>query len=66
MSTPTDTKPEETPEPTEKAGPVVPHPEPDEFGWVHIDHDPLVPAKDQSGGPVVTPNCAPPCYQVAR
>ncbi|WP_410606408.1 hypothetical protein [Amycolatopsis sp. lyj-109] len=57
MSTPTDVKPDETPEPVEKAGPVVPHPEPDEFGWVHIDHDHL---KD---GPVVTPNCAPPCYQ---
>lgn len=33
MSTPTDTKPEETPEPVEKAGPVVPHPEADEHGW---------------------------------
>ena len=60
MSTPTDTKPEETPEPVEKAGPVVPHPEPDEHGWVHIDHPPL------EGGPVVTPNCGTPCYQVAR
>jgi hypothetical protein len=59
MSTPTETKPEENPEPIEKAGPVVPHPEPDEHGWVHIDH----PLKD---GPVVTPNCGSPCYQVAR
>ena len=59
MSTPTDTKPEETPEPTEKAGPEVPHPEPDQFGWVHIDHIP----KD---GPVMTPDCGSPCYQVAR
>jgi hypothetical protein len=57
MSTPTDVKPEETPEPVEKAGPVVPHPEPDQFGWVHLGHDHL---KDE---PVVTPNCAPPCYQ---
>jgi hypothetical protein len=60
MSTPTDTKPEETPEPVEKAGPVVPHPEADEHGWVHIDHPPL---KD---GPVVTPNCGNPCYQVVK
>jgi hypothetical protein len=57
MSTPTDVKPEEAPEPIEKAGPVVP--EPDEHGWVHIDH---VPEK-LTAGPVVTPNCAPPCYQ---
>jgi len=64
MSTPTDTKPEETPEPVEKAGPVVPHPEPDEFGWVHIDHGPVV--TEKTADPVVTPNCAPPCYQVAR
>ena len=57
MSTPTDVKPEEAPEPAEKAGPVVPHPEPDQFGWVHIDHE------HPKGEPVVTPNCAPPCYQ---
>ncbi|MEU0793736.1 hypothetical protein ABZ342_26990 [Amycolatopsis sp. NPDC005961] len=62
MSTPTDTKPEETPEPVEKAGPVVPHPEPDEFGWVHIDHVPEKP-KD---GTIVTPNCGAPCFEVAR
>ncbi|WP_206791710.1 hypothetical protein [Amycolatopsis sp. MtRt-6] len=57
MSTPTDVKPEEVPEPIEQAGPVVP--EADEHGWVHIDH---VPAKSKDE-PVVTPNCAPPCYQ---
>jgi len=58
MSTPTDVKPEEVPEPIEQAGPVVQHPEPDRFGWVHIDHD--YPKGEE---PVVTPNCAPPCYQ---
>jgi hypothetical protein len=62
MSTPTDVKPEETPEPIEKAGPVLP--DTDEHGWVHIDHDPF--GKPLKDGPVVTPNCAPPCYQVAR
>ena len=62
MSTPTDTKPEETPEPIEKAGPPVPHPEADEHGWVHIDHVPEKP----KGGPVVAPNCGAPCYEVAR
>ena len=56
MSTPTDVKPEEVPEPTDQAGAVVP--ETDEHGWVHIDHD--YPKGDE---PVVTPNCAPPCYQ---
>ncbi|UOZ07292.1 hypothetical protein [Amycolatopsis sp. WQ 127309] len=61
MSTPTDTKPEETPEPVEKAGPVVPHPEADEHGWVHLGHD-----HPKSDGPVMTPNCGSPCYQVAR
>ncbi|WP_370967865.1 hypothetical protein [Amycolatopsis sp. cg9] len=55
MSTPTDTKPEETPEPIEQAGPVVPHPEPDEHGWVHVGHKPET--------PVVSPNCGDPCYQ---
>lgn len=55
MSTPTDTKPEETPEPVEKAGPVVPHPEPDEHGWVHVGHQPEI--------PVASPNCGDPCYQ---
>lgn len=62
MSTPTDVKPEEAPEPTDPAGPVAEHPEPDEFGWVHIDHVPEKP-KD---GPVVVPNCGTPCYQVAH
>ncbi|WP_410674842.1 hypothetical protein [Amycolatopsis sp. cmx-4-68] len=60
MSTPTDTKPEETPEPTEKAGPAVPHPPADEYGWVHIGHD--VP-KD---GPVMAPDCGAPCFEVAH
>ncbi|MDX3193117.1 hypothetical protein PV458_32315 [Streptomyces sp. MN03-5084-2B] len=59
MSTPTDVKPEEVPEPIVQAGPVVP--EPDEHGWVHIDHVPEKP-KD---GPVAVPNCGTPCYQVA-
>ena len=64
MSTPTDTKPEETPEPVEKAGPVVPHPEADEHGWVHIDHEHI--GTEKKDGPIVMPNCGPPCYQVAR
>jgi hypothetical protein len=64
MSTPTDTKPEETPEPVEKAGPVVPHPEPDEHGWVHIDHEHI--GIEKTDGPIVMPNCGPPCYQVVR
>lgn len=57
MSTPTDVKPEEVPEPIEQAGL-----EPDEHGWVHIDH---VPAKPKDG-PVVVPNCGNPCYQVVK
>jgi hypothetical protein len=62
MSTPTEVKPDETPEPIAQAGPVVPHAEPDEHGWVHIDHVPEKP-KD---GPIVVPNCGTPCYQVAH
>jgi hypothetical protein len=58
MSTPTDTKPEEIPEPIEKAGPVVP--EPDEHGWVHIGHD------HPKDAPVAAPNCGAPCYEVAH
>ncbi|SED49090.1 hypothetical protein SAMN04489727_8082 [Amycolatopsis tolypomycina] len=57
MSTPTDVKPEEAPEPVGQAGP-----EPDEHGWVHIDHVPEKP-KD---GPIVVPNCGNPCYQVVK
>jgi hypothetical protein len=59
MSTPTDTKPEETPEPVENAGPVA-----DEHGWVHIDHEHI--GIEKKDGPIVMPNCGPPCYQVAR
>ncbi|MDQ7805075.1 hypothetical protein Q5425_15120 [Amycolatopsis sp. A133] len=62
MSTPTDVKPEEVPEPIVQAGPVVPHPVPDEHGWVHIDH---VPEKPKAG-PIATPDCGTPCYQVVK
>ena len=59
MSTPTDVKPEEVPEPIDQAGP-----EPDEHGWVHIDHEHIGTVK--TDGPIVTPNCGPPCYQKAN
>ncbi|WP_410640518.1 hypothetical protein [Amycolatopsis sp. lyj-346] len=60
MSTPTEVKPEEAPEPINQAGPVAP--EADEHGWVHIDHVPEKP-KD---GPGMVPNCGNPCYQTVK
>jgi len=63
MSTPTDTTTTEDQHPEQDQtlvqGPPVP--EPDQHGWVHIGHDHL-----KTDGPVVTPNCAPPCYQVVK
>lgn len=60
MSTPTETKPEETSEPAD-AGTTTVHQEPDEHGWVHIGHD-----HPKKSGPVMTPDCGNPCYQVVK
>jgi hypothetical protein len=46
-------------EDVDSAGPVVPSPEPDEYGWVHIDHP------GRGDHPIHT-ECSAPCYQVVR
>ena len=58
MSTPTDTKPEETPEPIEEAGPALVR-----------TRSPTSTARCTSAHPVkhgVSPNCGDPCYQVVK